>query len=161
MGSSGNSTGPHLHLELYDGDGNLVEPFAGPCNTLNPRSRWRTQRPYHDSVIDRLLVGDAPVSYPSCPGRAVTNEVSSVVPGTVACFTAFYRDQLGTQTSQYRVPRPDGSVFRSWSHSSSSPHYAASWWWWSWFLPAGAPSGTWTFEVTYAGRTYAHAFQAG
>ena len=29
VGSSGNSTGPHLHLEIHDAGGNLIEPFQG------------------------------------------------------------------------------------------------------------------------------------
>jgi len=30
VGSSGNSTGPHLHFELNDADENVIDPFAGP-----------------------------------------------------------------------------------------------------------------------------------
>lgn len=38
VGSSGNSSTPHLHFELYDRDGNLVDPFAGACNATTAES---------------------------------------------------------------------------------------------------------------------------
>jgi hypothetical protein len=158
VGSSGNSTGPHLHLEVYDDQGSLVEPFAGPCNTLNSRSWWRSQPPYFDSAVNRLLIGDAAVEFPACPGRTVTHEVSVVPRGTVAYFTTFYRDQLSGQLSQYRILRPDGSAEYTWSHASTAAHYAASYWWWSRSIPAAAALGTWTFEVSYEGGVYTQAF---
>ena len=41
VGSSGNSTSPHLHLEVYDPSDNLIDPFQGGCNSLNDDSWWR------------------------------------------------------------------------------------------------------------------------
>jgi murein DD-endopeptidase MepM/ murein hydrolase activator NlpD len=32
VGSSGNSTGPHLHFEIYNSSNQLVEPYQGTCN---------------------------------------------------------------------------------------------------------------------------------
>jgi len=157
VGSSGNSTGPHLHLEIYDGDGNLIEPFAGPCNTTTGSSWWRDQRPYWDSGVNRLMVGTDSIVYPACPGRAVTNE-GPASRGAINYFTAFYRDQLSIQVSGYRVRRPDGTIFSSWSHASPVAHYAASYWWWSLFLPGSEPAGTWTLEVVYTGKVYTHSF---
>ena len=49
MGSSGNSTGPHLHLEIYDAFGALVEPFVGPCHTLAKNPSWLQQPLYYDT----------------------------------------------------------------------------------------------------------------
>src|SRR5215510_13083944 len=30
VGSSGNSTGPHLHFEVYDAANHLIDPWGGP-----------------------------------------------------------------------------------------------------------------------------------
>lgn len=158
VGSSGNSSGPHLHLELHDAQNGLVEPYAGPCNALNARTWWRAQRPYYDSSVNRLMIGTAPVSYPACPGREITHETETLARGAIGYFTAFYRDQLASQVSNYKILRPNGTTLRSWSHSTSTPHYAASWWWWSWVIPANAAPGTWTFQVSYQGRIYSKTF---
>jgi murein DD-endopeptidase MepM/ murein hydrolase activator NlpD len=159
VGSSGNSTGPHLHFEVYDSANNLVDPYAGPCNAMNTRSWWREQSPYYDSAVNRLMIGTDSIEYPDCPGREITYEAATIARGTVAYFTTFYRDLRSSQVSQWRIRRPDGSVFQAWSDSlSSPPHYAAAYWWWSWFIPSNEPAGQWTFEVDYEGQVYAKGF---
>ena len=42
VGSSGCSTGPHLHLEVYSNPAQttLIDPFAGNCNGLNGNTSW-------------------------------------------------------------------------------------------------------------------------
>jgi hypothetical protein len=40
-----------------------------------------------------------------------------------------------------------------------APHYSASWWYWTWIIPNGAPTGTWTYQVTFQGKTHAMQFE--
>jgi murein DD-endopeptidase MepM/ murein hydrolase activator NlpD len=159
VGSSGNSTGPHLHLEVYDSNGRLNDPFQGPCNATNPNSWWFAQRPYYDSAVNKLTTGGAPAGFPSCPTTETPNEKTAFRFGEPVYFTAYYRDQLSTQPGQYRIYRPDGSLFTSWTHSSPAAHYSSSWWYWYWtrFAPTG-PSGTWRFEVAFNGQTHVKYF---
>ncbi|HPF36561.1 MAG TPA: peptidoglycan DD-metalloendopeptidase family protein [Candidatus Krumholzibacteria bacterium] len=161
VGSSGNSTGPHLHLELYDPAGNLADPWAGACNSLNPTSWWLDQPPYYDSAVNALRTGSAAPAFQSCPTPAVTGESLQFQAGDLVYFTTFYRDQLQGQVSTYRVLRPDGTLWREWTGSSNQPHYAASYWWWSWFLPVDAADGWWTFRVIYQGVATDHSFAVG
>lgn len=155
MGSSGNSTGPHLHLEVYDADGQLIDPFAGVCNTLNVDSWWRSQPEYYESGINALSTGDAAASFPECPGTERPNTRHTFSPGEPAYFTAYYRDQLAGQLSDYEVIRPDGSVYSDWNHASEQSHYSASWWYWGWSsFASNGPLGIWTFAIEYEGQRY-------
>lgn len=163
VGSSGNSTGPHLHLEVHDAAFNLIEPWwAGPCNALNTESWWKVQRPYYDSAVLRMTTGDALIDFGVCPPPPDENPHSVVTfpAGASIFFTTYYRDQLNTQESIYTVYRPDGSIFRQWSHTSPTPHSAASFWWWNWAL-AGEPEGTWRFTVEYQSTVSERQFTVG
>ncbi len=61
VGSSGNSTDPHLHLEVYDINSNIVDPFAGTCQTNNT-TLWASQPSYDTSliIIDKGISGYVP-----------------------------------------------------------------------------------------------------
>jgi hypothetical protein len=160
VGSSGNSTGPHLHFELYDA-GVLTDPYAGSCNPLAGGSWWAAQRNYYDSAVNKLTTGTAPVAWRSCPQLDITNESTQFQPGNVITFTAYYRDQLNSQPSLYRIIAPDGSIYASWTHSSPQPHYNLSYWWWTYNFPSSVKTGTWRFEVTFNGLTTSHTFNVG
>jgi murein DD-endopeptidase MepM/ murein hydrolase activator NlpD len=161
VGSSGNSTGPHLHLEIYDSAGSLNEAYDGPCNNMNPgNSWWASQRPYYDSAVTRVQSGYASPVIPLCPDPERPNATLDFNPGDPFYFTAAYRDQLDTQTSTYTIYDPDGVVFDTWNHVSNAAHYA--WSWWTWLEEGGAPGGPmgiWRFEVAYEGATYERLFR--
>ncbi len=159
VGSSGSSTGPHLHLELYDSSSNLIDPYTGACNPSN--SWWQAQRPYYDSAVNKLMTGSAPVESFDCPQPAITHEQTEFFGGDTVYFTTFYRDQRAGQVSQYTIYEPDHSIFYRWTASSSVSHYAASWWWWSFALPTNPQNGTWRFEVVFEGQTYETPFKVG
>ncbi len=160
VGSSGNSTGPHLHFELYDNLGQLVDPWSGACNSLNPDSWWADQRPYYDSAINALRTHSAPPAWPNCPGTEITNEQDDFQAGDLVYFATYYRDQLQGQVSTYQLVKPDGAIWQEWTAWLNVPHYAASWWYWSWYLPFGE-DGLWKFRVTFQGQTVEHVFGVG
>ncbi len=53
VGSSGVSNGPHLHLEVNDAAGKVVDPFAANCNEGHA-GLWKEQLPYDTAfyIID-------------------------------------------------------------------------------------------------------------
>jgi len=158
VASSGNSTGPHLHFECYDDNLNLIDPYAGPCNSWNASSFWNSQKPYWDPMINTLLTHTAPPSFQSCPNLDVTNIASSFNQGATIYFAAYYHDQQTTSNSAYVIRRPDNSVYQSWSHSPGA-QYRSSYWYWFYTLPANAMTGTWHWEVTLDGVNYIRDFQ--
>ena len=158
IGSSGNSTGPHLHFELYDAQNKLIDPYLGPCNSDIDNSLWDVQKPYYDSAINKLTTGDAPAEFPTCPLTEEPHEQDQFSQGDLVYFTAYYRDQLSGQQAQYTVYEPNGAIYQRWFHSSTETFTAYSNWWWSYIIPAEAPGGTWTFEVVFEEKTYEHEF---
>lgn len=165
VGSSGPSTSPHLHFEVYRSwnyvASNLIDPYAGACNSLNGNeSWWIAQRPFYDSAVNKLTTGSAAVQFTSCPNPTITNEQDMFSAGDTVYFTAYYRDQLNSQASINSIYRPDGSLFTSWlTHSDADDgHYQFSYWWQSYTLPLAAPEGIWVYEVLFEGVTVRHEF---
>ncbi|MEO1576517.1 MAG: M23 family metallopeptidase, partial [Pseudomonadota bacterium] len=153
VGSSGSSTGPHLHMETYDGNGNLIEPYAGACNGMNTDSWWADQREYYDSALNAVTTGFAPIEFRDCPQTTLPNTRRVFTDGEQITLTTYYRDQLQPQTSAHTVRFPDGTVASQWNWNSNATHYAASYWFWFIQSAIGGPFGTWTFTVDYEGTS--------
>ena len=161
MGSSGDSTGPHLHFELHAPNGALIDPFAGACNNFNTSSWWAEQRPYNAPAIDLVMTGDAPVEFPPCPAPEVEHRSSYFQPGQTVYLTAFFTDQLRADSVEFQVFAPDGSLFASTAIPSDADYYAASYWESSVELPIDAAKGAWRFEAQFHGQTQSATFQVG
>ncbi|MGH1362543.1 MAG: peptidoglycan DD-metalloendopeptidase family protein [Calditrichia bacterium] len=159
IGSSGNSTGPHLHFEVYDGDNQLVDPYFGPCNELNDDTLWVEQRPYYDSAINALMTHSAPPVFPSCPNPETPNEKNIFLAGEEAFFAAYYRDHRRDQVSDFEILQPDGSVFQNWTHSPTRNFRSAAYYIWSFDMPSDAMQGTWIFRASFEGEVYEKTFE--
>lgn len=165
VGSSGFSSGPHLHFELRSSNAagaTIYEPHSGTCRT--GASLWATQRPYWDSGINRLATHSAPPNFTvSCPnpGQETPNFSNRFRPGLDNLYVAgYYRDQRNGAQTTYRLRR--GNVVASTWQGTSDGDYAASYWYWGWApLPANTAPGVWIFEATFNGRTYYHEYMVG
>jgi murein DD-endopeptidase MepM/ murein hydrolase activator NlpD len=157
IGSSGNSTSPHLHFEIYNASNILQDPYQGSCNTMNSTGFWLNQPAYRDSKINKLMTHSAPPAFQTCPNPDVINAKNTFAPGNQLIVAAYYRDQVAGQQSQLSLIQPNGSIYQSWTHNSPNT-YNASYWFWTFNLPATVPTGTWKFRVVYQTQTYEHTF---
>jgi len=159
VGSSGSSSGPHLHLELYDATNTLVDPWLGACNTKSKQITFAQQRAYRDTGVNAMTVGTAAPNFPTCPSPESSFATDYVTPLTTAYFAVYMRDQTASTAVTIRVLRPDGSVHMG-PRTSGTGDYNASFAYWSMGGFQAIP-GNWTFEATLAGKTYTKIFQVG
>lgn len=160
VGSSGSSTGPHLHFEVWAGNTNTTrqDPYSGACNTLNANTWWNAQKPAIDPAVLKVSTNTTDLIMPGCPTTETPNESTTFtipfqgagLPAGYAKFYIFLRDATVGSTVDLKILNPNGSTFSSWTYSPSTL-YKASYWGWSKLLPTIA--GTYKFQATYNGTT--------
>ncbi|MCI4666958.1 MAG: peptidoglycan DD-metalloendopeptidase family protein [Bacteroidia bacterium] len=161
IGSSGISTGPHLHFELFDTDGSMLDPYIGTCNPTSSISRWENQDPHKTpSVIHHQTGNRAPDYGNFCYGQEASNEANVFDPGDVIYLSIYMRDYVTSTSSTLKLISPDGFIYDSWSNTPSQ-FYPLSYWWWSYQTNNSFPQGMWRFDLEYDGKTYSYPFQLG
>jgi murein DD-endopeptidase MepM/ murein hydrolase activator NlpD len=134
-GSSGCSTGPHLHFELRTGSASntYIDPYSGPCNMLNPSSWWASQKPYREPSILKASTNSTDVVLPPSLQTEIPNEYISFPvsfqgpgppPGT-AKFYMFTRNETLGLTADLSILNPDGTSFDSWTYNSKGNYNAS------------------------------------
>ena len=168
VGSSGPSNLPHLHFELHDGAGNIVDPLHGECNAAP--DRWIVPQPYESPRIDTLSTHSAEPTLVDCgvaDGQPVHEDPhfqDSFAAGETLWAFASYSDQRNGEVTHFSVLRPDGRLLTSWDFDLASqglprPFYSGTGWDWSITLPADAPAGSWILQAEFADQVYQHVFQ--
>jgi murein DD-endopeptidase MepM/ murein hydrolase activator NlpD len=159
VGSSGFSSGPHLHFEVYSAGGQLIDPYAGTCNTLNPDSWWAQQPAYWQPALVRLSVHTAAPAFGACPAGVAPHATTYLVPGAPFYAAVFLRDFLRNASFPVRVLRPDGTTHFAGTIANTQQDYVASYWYFTLDLPVGSPAGAWRFQADFGGATRETVFQ--
>jgi len=162
IGSSGSSTGPHLHFEVYTSSYELVDTYTGQCNTWSSSndSWWLNQKPYQDPKINAVLTHSAPPVFNTCPQTETTNLSNTFSNGSMVYGAFYLADQLTGTSGTFQLKRPDGSIASSVVKNFINS-YTSSYWYWSYYPNTFNQNGIWTFTLTYLGNSVSHSFQYG
>jgi hypothetical protein len=161
VGSSGNSSGPHMHLEVYDPSNHLNDPFAGPCNNFNVNSWWISQRPYMDAAINHIATNFDPPVWNPCSQEDVKNERDYFTNTDTIFLMDYFRFLSLNDSCVITIFRPDNSVWSSWSWHNTWSTYNAAWVYWWMIAGSAEPDGQWKFQTDYMNQTYFHYFWLG
>ncbi|MCF8354773.1 MAG: peptidoglycan DD-metalloendopeptidase family protein [Melioribacteraceae bacterium] len=158
VGSSGSSTGPHLHLEVYDSTDVLIDPWSGLSNPTITESWWIDQPLYYDSKVNKLATHSAWPEFPACPQQEIPHFSDEFDPGDSLYLASYYQDLMAGQLNEFSVVDPNGATVSSWNYSISEQHLSAAFLQFSIGLPSDYRPGTWQVRLTYEGTTYTHDF---
>jgi murein DD-endopeptidase MepM/ murein hydrolase activator NlpD len=162
VGSSGLSTGPHLHLGVQTAANDIIDPYAGDCNLLNIDSWWEEQESYHEKDILAVATHSDFPEYPPCPQQEIPNFTNVFAPEDILYFSVTVRDFESTDTIAIKIRGPSGQEIYSTTRNEDSIEHAAA------ISLAngiqfGQPlaDGEYRLSYTYAGQTAEHTFYVG
>lgn len=153
VGSSGNSTDPHLHFEVYFDSLFVVDPFSGSCG--NSESLWLEQLPYetalnvwevgmHNELVTIDDLRERVTTIDCCPFTFPTQSENPVV-----LWSHMYGLQKGkTLTANWYTP--DDALWFTFDYVMEQ-----DWWYyyfWTYINNENLEEGTWHVELEYDGE---------
>lgn len=155
VASSGNSTGPHLHFELYDETSALIDPYLGDCNPTTTSTWWADQKSYLNTGINAVLTHTEWPDFGSCPDLETTHESKDFQPEALVYFIGYFKDQISGTSALYEVFKPNGALYSTWTVDFTDDFYSS---WWGNSVAINSDEGSWKFRISYNGEIVDHTF---
>jgi murein DD-endopeptidase MepM/ murein hydrolase activator NlpD len=158
-GSSGSSDWPHVHFQVMDSNSNVIDPFDGPCNSMNAGdSWWQSQIPYDVPRINRICTKKTQLEYYSCPLPELTYESDTFNLGDSLWLWGYMRDMAINTTMQINIYNPSNQNVLNFPFTVPWATYPTQYIRWFYVIDAWFVPGWWKFEIDYEGITYEHQF---
>jgi hypothetical protein len=174
VGSSGSSSNPHLHFEVntnavnFPQQAGLIDPYSGPCNSLNKASWWQNQKSYQEPAIVRVMTHGGRPSLPGydnnpgpgfCRSGEIKNAKASFAPNDSVYIGVAMRDfiQSAGHSFNIKVYFPDGLVWLD-ENKSANTDFNRRYYTFDKKIPSNAPTGTYKAEVTFNGTSGVYFF---
>jgi hypothetical protein len=165
VASSGNSTGPHLHFSIYDVNNNLIDPFTGSCNALNPSSWWQNQRNYWEPQINKIMTHSTAPILGNCWGNdhlgfevEEMNGKNNFSSGDICVISTALQDMQDGDVVTGNVFTPNGTLQDVWTHTAGS---TGNKFYIKVLLLPTSNTGTWIVRMEYRNKYYYHFFTVG
>jgi len=164
VGSSGSSSGPHLHFEVWENDKyeTLIDPWAGPCNPAKNETYWQNQEPYYVPMINKLATASGIPTVYSCyengnGEKSLNKDVFTL--GETVYLPVYLRDHLPNKTVHLKLTKPSGQVLFDWTLNLPNQYYPSAWYYYEFNKDAINEAGTWKFWGEYEGKAAEHTFE--
>lgn len=154
VGSSGYSFSPNLHIECYNENMNLVDPFEGMCNDA-PNSLWQDQLPHTDQTVNAILTHDAEPSMAWCPDDETTSLRNIFNPEETIFLCIYLTDYSANENFTVRLEAPEGFTVTAFNVSATESFR----WYYSWIsfeFPDDVTEGRYRAVCDYGDQSFIH-----
>jgi murein DD-endopeptidase MepM/ murein hydrolase activator NlpD len=153
VGSSGISDIPHLHLEVRDRNGAVIDPWRGPCGAS--ASRWAAQLAYQNTFsLFAAGLTDAELTLDLVKDPPARVDMFTTASARVTMWVELFNVRAGTP-AEFRLYPPDGGPYEALAFEHDR-FYGLSWWW-VWHDISGVLTqlGTWRMQYRQSGALLA------
>lgn len=154
-GSSGSSTIPHLHFEVRKSGNILVDPYAGPCNSMNTETWWIEQEAYKIPTINEIATHSESTLDNDCPNVENTYYKTNFTQGDLLSLVLYFRDISDGDATQIKFIKPDQTILYDWTWTSDwGVYYPTAVAYWEFIVDSNWMDGIYTIQATFDGRVY-------
>lgn len=154
VGSSGNSTDPHLHFEVYYDSTYIVDPFVGPCGNAN--TLWLTPERYDTSfgIFEYGLISQNNLTKDHLRNRLDRlNNNTTIAPSSDSSlnFWAHLYGLRAGKTLKITWHSPEKKNWFSYTVTLDKDYWY--YYYWSFINHQNLQIGTWEIHLEYDGAT--------